>query len=82
MTFLASGEECAPPPGTDAALRYVRDRVNVPRDMPLWSARRLRDALERTAALAGDAQATPIQARHRRDQDPRPFLQQPVMTAA
>ena len=30
-----------------------RDRVNVPRDMTIWAARRLREALEVTAALAG-----------------------------
>ena len=29
-----------------------RDRVNVPRDMTIWAARRLREALEVTAALA------------------------------
>ena len=31
-----------------------RDRVNVPRDMTIWAARRLREALEVTAALAGN----------------------------
>ena len=76
LTRLATGEECAPPSdaaGADAALRYVRDRVNVPRDMSLWAARRLRAALEETAGLAGTAQGPRIPTDHRRDQDPRAF---------
>ena len=73
LTRLATGEACAPPPGSDRALRYVRDRVNVPRDMSLWAARRLREALEQTAALAGDGEGPPIALDHRRDQDPRAF---------
>lgn len=59
--------------GADAALRYVRDRVNVPRDMSLHAARRLRTALEETAALAGSASGPPIPSEHRRDQDPTTF---------
>lgn len=73
LTRLATGEAVAPPAGTDAALRYVRDRVNVPRDMSLWAARRLRQALEETAAMAGSAEGPPIAMEHRRDQDPANF---------
>lgn len=73
-TMMAQdGEVCVPPPGTDAGLRYIRDRISVPRDMPIWSARRLREALERTAALAGAEQGPPISPRSRRDQNPRDF---------
>lgn len=65
-------------------LRYLRDRICVPRDMPLHAARRLRQALEATAQRdparpdpsLGDAAcgeiAIPVQ--HRRDQDPRAFV--------
>ena len=55
------------------ALRYLRDRVNVPRDMSIYAARRMRTALERTAALAGDGEGPPIPVNHRRDRDPRAF---------
>jgi len=51
-----------------------RDRISVPRDMPLHAARRLRTALERTAALAGPEQGPPLPVRDRRDQNPAPFV--------
>lgn len=71
-----------PPKGTAAALRYIKDRVNVPRDMPIHSARALCAALELTAALDSDAAPkSAIRLEDRWDQDPRPF-QQPSRTAA
>lgn len=73
LTHMMTGETCTPPPGSDAALRYLRDRINVPRDMSIYAAKRLREALEKTAALAGDRQGPPIPVRHRRDQDPADF---------
>jgi len=73
LTFMMTGEACLPPPGSDPALRYLRDRINVPRDMSIYAAKRLREALEKTAALAGDRQGPPIPIQHRRDQDPAYF---------
>lgn len=73
LTWMMTGEVCTPPTGSDAALRYLRDRINVPRDMSIYAAKRLREALEKTAALAGDAQGRPIPMKHRRDQDPAQF---------
>jgi len=73
LTRMMTGERVVPPPGGDAALRYVRDRVNVPRDMPIWSAKCFRQALEETAAMGGEGQGPSIPAKHRRDQDPKLF---------
>ena len=73
LTNLMTSQVCPPPPGSDAALRYLRDRINVPRDMSIYAAKRLREALETTAALAGDRQGPPIPVQHRRDQDPADF---------
>ncbi|MGB8701206.1 MAG: glutathione S-transferase family protein [Thermosynechococcaceae cyanobacterium] len=73
LTHLMTGEACSPPPGSDSALRYLRDRISVPRDMSIYAAKRLREALEATAALAGDKQGPPIPFQHRRDQDPANF---------
>jgi glutathione S-transferase len=67
-------EPVPPPSGTAAGLRYWRDRISVPRDMPLHAARQLRAALERTAALDGPEQGPPLPVRDRRDQNPAPFV--------
>jgi glutathione S-transferase len=73
LTNLMTGEDCPPPPESDLGLRYLRDRVNVPRDMSIYAAKRLRMALEATAALVGDRPGPAILTQHRRDQDPANF---------
>ncbi len=73
LTTLMTGTVCTPPVGSDAALRYLRDRISVPRDMSIYAAKRLREALEQTAALVGNSQGAPIPTKHRRDQDPANF---------
>ena len=77
LTRLITDRECPPPAGSARGLRYLRDRISVPRDMPLHAARLLRRSLEATAGLdqaEPAAQGEPIPVRHRRDQDPSPFL--------
>lgn len=73
LTAMMTGQACSPPLGSDVALRYLRDRINVPRDMSIYAAKRLRESLEATAALAGDRQGPPIPVKHRRDQNPVDF---------
>ncbi len=73
LTRMMTGEDCTPPPESDLALRYLRDRVNVPRDMSIYAAKRLREALESTAALVGSRQNPPLPLNHRRDQNPLNF---------
>lgn len=74
LTNMMNGETCTPPSGSDMALRYLRDRINVPRDMSIYAAKRLRTALEQTAALDGDRQPEPLPVRHRYDQNPANFI--------
>jgi glutathione S-transferase len=73
LTHLMTGNVCPPPPGSDIALRYLRDRISIPRDMSIYAGKRLRESLEATAALVGDRQGPPIPLKHRRDQDPVAF---------
>ncbi|MGK7914944.1 MAG: glutathione S-transferase family protein [Prochloraceae cyanobacterium] len=73
LTQMMTGEICTPPQGSDTALRYLRDRISVPRDMSIYAAKRLKESLEKIAALAGSGQPTPIPINHRRDQDPVNF---------
>jgi glutathione S-transferase len=77
LTTLALGSSVTPPAGSASGLRDLRDRISVPRDMPLHAARLLRQALEATARLDPATPTTPgraIPLQHRRDQDPQPFL--------
>jgi glutathione S-transferase len=73
LTNLITGDACVPPRGSDGALRYLRDRISVPRDMSIYAAKHLRQSLENTAALVGDRQGLPLSLRDRRDQDPANF---------
>jgi len=75
LTHMMTGETCIPPKGSDSALRYLRDRINVPRDMSIYAAKKLRESLEKTASLVGNNQGEPIPFNHRRDQDPINFAQ-------
>ena len=74
LTHMIQGNKCFPEKGSSSGLRYLRDRISVPRDMPLLAARKLRQALENTAALDGASQGKPIPIKNRYDQDPAPFL--------
>jgi glutathione S-transferase len=73
LTLMMTGEVCMPPAESDSALRYLRDRISVPRDMSIYAAKHLREFLEKTAALVGDRPGTPLPTNHRRDQDPANF---------
>ena len=73
LTYLMTGKIEQIPPGTEVGLRYIKDRICVPRDMPIWSARRFREALETVAASVSSAKGPEIHLIHRRDQDPRPW---------
>lgn len=73
LTYMMTGQLEVISDGTEIGLRYWRDRVCVPRDMPIWSARRFRQALEVVASTVSSSQGPPIPLIHRRDQDPKPF---------
>ena len=71
--------------GSEIGLRYLMDRVCVPRDMPIWSARRLREALKTISDSNGNVQDLGISVeprifnngiQHRKDQDPKYFKRQ------
>ena len=77
LTALIGQTSPAPAPGSALGLRHLRDRISVPRDMPLHAGRLLRQALESTASLDGPEQPKPLPTRDRYDQDPTPFVTRP-----
>ncbi|NJN22411.1 MAG: glutathione S-transferase family protein, partial [Leptolyngbya sp. RL_3_1] len=82
LTHLITGETCPPPPGSDSALRYLRDRISVPRDMSIYAAKRLRMALEETAALVGDRPGPPHPQASPPGRGPGPNFAQPLTQAS
>ena len=74
LTNMISQSNCIPNSKTALGLRYLKDRISVPRDMPLLSARKLRQALEATAQRDSSIQGPPIPFRDRFDQNPEPFI--------
>jgi glutathione S-transferase len=77
LTAMMTGKASLPPADADVGLRYVRDRISVPRDMSIHAAQQLRSVLESTAALVGDQPGPAISMQHRRDQDPASFAAAP-----
>ena len=73
LTSMISKKDCRPEKNSASALRYLRDRISVPRDMPLLSGRLLRQALERTANIDGSDLGPEIPTRNRLDQNPIQF---------
>ena len=74
LTSMISKKDCTPEKNSASALRYLRDRISVPRDMPLLSGRLFRQALERTANIDGSDLGPEIPTRNRLDQNPTQFL--------
>ena len=75
LTLLIKGQICSPNKGSASGLRYLKDRISVPRDMPLLAARKFRQAIEQTAQMDSSQQGPSIGTRSRFDQNPEPFLQ-------
>jgi glutathione S-transferase len=79
LTGMMTGAICQPPAESDVGLRYLRDRINVPRDMSIYAAKQLRTALEETAARVGNSPGPAIPTRHRLDQNPLEFAKAPAL---
>tara|TARA_Y100001968_G_scaffold18921_1_gene14875 strand:+ start:3860 stop:5113 length:1254 start_codon:yes stop_codon:yes gene_type:complete len=73
LTQMMLNQSCQPIQGSALGLRYLRDRISVPRDMPVLAARELRQALEKTAKLDGPKEGPPISTTNRFDQNPEHF---------
>ena len=74
LTYLINNELNKPDNNSGIGLRYLRDRISVPRDMPLISARLLRKSLEKVACICNPSDIYKIPIKHRYDQNPNDFI--------
>ena len=56
------------------SLNFLKNRISVPRDMPVISARLLRKSLKKIESLGEKVEAEKIPTNHRYDQDPINFI--------
>ncbi|WP_288261963.1 glutathione S-transferase [uncultured Prochlorococcus sp.] len=74
LTNMITGEIRIPKKLSGKSLSYLKNRISVPRDMPIISARLLRQSLNKIELLSGINKTDKIPLTHRYDQDPRNFI--------
>ena len=74
LTHMITGEVIIPKKLSGISLRYLKNRISVPRDMPIISARLLRQSLNKIESLSDINEIDKIPFRHRYDQDPTNFI--------
>ena len=71
---MITGEVLIPKKLSGISLRYLKNRISVPRDMPIISARLLRQSLNKIESLSDINEIDKIPFRNRYDQDPINFI--------
>jgi len=71
---MMTGEVRIPEKLSGISLRYLKNRISVPRDMPIISARLLRQSLNKIESLSDIDEIDKIPFRNRYDQDPINFI--------
>tara|TARA_B100000700_G_scaffold325846_1_gene435712 strand:+ start:214 stop:1458 length:1245 start_codon:yes stop_codon:yes gene_type:complete len=74
LTNMLLATKYKPEKNSALGLRYLKDRISVPRDMPLLSARLLRKSLEMTASLDSNITSDKLSKENRFDQNPANFF--------
>ncbi len=74
LTHMVTGEVRIPEYIGSNSLRYLKNRISVPRDMPLISARLFRQSLYKIESLYKNQVDDIIPTKHRYDQDPAKFI--------
>ena len=74
LSHMITGEILIPKKLSGISLRYLKNRISVPRDMPIISARLLRQSLNKIESLSDNNEIDNIPFKHRYDQDPRNFI--------
>ena len=73
LTHMITGQVRIPEKLSGKSIRYLKNRISVPRDMSIISARLLRQSLNRIESLSDINEIDKLPLRHRYDQDPKNF---------
>ena len=71
---MITGEVQIPKKFSGISLKYLKNRISVPRDMPIISARLLRQSLNKIELLGHNNAIDKLPLNHRYDQDPINFI--------
>ena len=71
---MITGEVIIPKKLSGNSIRYLKNRISVPRDMPIISARLLRQSLNKIESLSNNNEIDKIPLSNRYDQDPKNFI--------
>ena len=74
LTHMITSEINEIPKKAARSINYLKNRISVPRDMPIISARLLRQSLNKIESLGVTSEIDKIPDRHRYDQDPNKFI--------
>ncbi len=74
LTFMVTKEINEVPPKAFLSINYLKNRISVPRDMPIISARLLRQSLNKIETPSLNSKNSKLPEKHRYDQDPGKFL--------
>ena len=74
LTHMITGEVLIPKKLSGISLKYLKNRISVPRDMPIISARLLRQSLNKIESLSDINEIDNIPIRDRYDQDPKNLI--------
>ncbi len=76
LTYMLTSEINKVPNNAFLSINYLKNRISVPRDMPIISARLLRQSLNKIVSPNVNCKIDQIPDKHRYDQDPAKFILQ------
>ena len=74
LTYMITSEINKAPNKAVISINYLKNRISVPRDMPIISARILRQSLNKIVSTNINSKIDLISEKHRYDQDPAKFI--------
>ena len=73
LTYMITNNLGIPKYKAGKSIKYLKNRISVPRDMPVISARLLRQSLNKIESLSENTKIDKIPLNHRYDQNPKNF---------